>query len=155
MAVRMALSAPSFAQAARDYTDTTGGSLSAASLWRITQATGEKLAAHREAAATAASAPGQVDERVDAPRVAPHRPLSGIANLSTDGGMIHVREEGWKEVKISTLSAVSSRFDAKRDKEVVHLSQHSYTAWLGSADEFAPYQYAPRGCGADSTRWSS
>jgi hypothetical protein len=32
------------------------------------------------------------------------KPIRSQANLSTDGGMVLLREEGWKEVKMSVIS---------------------------------------------------
>jgi hypothetical protein len=96
----------------------------------------------KAAEALQASAPARRDEGSLRERVSPVDRLEGVANLSTDGGMIHLREEGWKEVKISTISAVEWTVDPASDEESVCLSRSSHVATLDNADGFAPYQYA-------------
>jgi hypothetical protein len=81
------------------------------------------------------------------------RPLTGAANLSTDGAMVLVREEGWKEVKLVAVSAVTVKTAGERaiqtprpsrraEDPLVELSDHSYQAGLWDADQMALYQYA-------------
>lgn len=141
--LRLSLSASSFARAAENFTDAVGAATSGTSLWRLTQRCGETLTKQKEAEARAVFAPAQREEPAAHRRIAPSASLAGrTANLSTDGGMIHIRTEGWKEVKLSTISAVEWLWDEDQETEVVQLSQHSYTASLDTADEFAPYQYA-------------
>lgn len=141
--LRLSLSAGSFERAAENFTDAVGAATSGTSLWRLTQRCGTKLTKQRKAEARCAFAPAQREEGVAHRRIAPTDSLAGqAANLSTDGGMVHIRSEGWKEVKLSTVSAVDWVWDEEEQTHVVHLSQHSYTASLDAADDFAPYQYA-------------
>jgi hypothetical protein len=141
--LRLSLSAGSFARAAENYTDAVGASTSGTSLWRLTQRCGKQLSEHRKVEAKTAFAPVQREEPPAHRRIAPAGSLAAQrANLSTDGGMVHIRSEGWKEVKLSAISAVKWVWDEEQETEVVHLSQHSYTASLATADDFAPYQYA-------------
>jgi hypothetical protein len=67
--------------------------------------------------------------------------------------MVLVREEGWKEVKVTTISAVtvkpaeerevSAEQPGRRDQDPwVTLNQHSYQAGLWDADRMALFQYA-------------
>jgi hypothetical protein len=62
--------------------------------------------------------------------------------VSLDGVMMHVREEGWKEVKIATFSRVDvTPAEGTGDPEV-HLSHHSYRAGLWDALQCAKQQGA-------------
>jgi hypothetical protein len=78
-------------------------------------------------------------------------PIGEQANLSTDGVMVLIRQEGWKEVKLSAISAVyldterprSPRHGQPADESrPVHLTRHSYQAGLWDADTMALHQYA-------------
>lgn len=63
-------------------------------------------------------------------------PLHGQANISTDGGMMLIRDEGWREFKLTAISAVRPR-----TPEEPLLERHSYQAGLWQADEMEPHQY--------------
>ena len=127
--------------------------MSAESLRRITEGWGHQVEVRRQAEAERASLPGQRDESPRARRVPESRPLTGAANLSTDGAMVLVREEGWKEVKLVAVSAVTVKTAGERaiqtprpsrraEDPLVELSDHSYQAGLWDADQMALYQYA-------------
>lgn len=68
-------------------------------------------------------------------------PIRGAANISTDGGMILVRGEGWKEAKLSTLSEVEPRPKQLTLERQVVLQGHSYQAGLWDADQMGQHQY--------------
>lgn len=97
---------------------------------------------------------GAIGESPRTRRVALKDAIAGIGNVSSDGTMVLIREEGWKEVKIATFSKVEvlepdseKRRQAQRKgkrgrEEIVRLSRHSYCAGLWDADTFGPYQYA-------------
>jgi hypothetical protein len=73
-------------------------------------------------------------------------PDSAVMNVSCDGVLINIRGEGWKEVKMVTISAVEAEVALERDEEKeVRLTRHSYRAGLWEAKEFAPQQWA-EGC---------
>jgi len=98
--------AQSFRLAAAAYRDAVGGSMSSDSLRRVTQGWGKQVDRQREEAAERALSP------VESPRerpIAEVAPIAGPANLSTDGGMVLIREEGWKEVKLTAISEVEVR----------------------------------------------
>jgi hypothetical protein len=63
-----------------------------------------------------------------------------------DGGMVHIRGEGWKEFKVGTVFDVELRLERDpHTHELVerpHAVDMSYTAVLGSVDEFAPALWA-------------
>ena len=122
--------------------------MSADSLRRITEGWGQQVEEQREIAAEKAT------RLVESPRerpIAEERPIIGQANLSTDGGMELIRGEGWKEVKMTTVSKVDVRpaeertgpEESRRAQDpVVKLKEHSYQAGLWEADEMARHQYA-------------
>jgi hypothetical protein len=106
----------------------------------------------REEAAERANAPAQRGESPQERRIVEVRPIAGQANLSTDGGMALVRGEGWKEVKLTTISEVEVRLAAERPAKesgasrraedlLVKLKGHSYQAGLWDADTMALHQY--------------
>ena len=125
--------------------------MSADSLASITEDWGRRIGAQRTAEAERASQPAQRGERHDERRVAEVEAINGQANLSTDGAMMLVRNEGWKEVKVVAVSEVQVRPSTARplaqpsrrdDDPWVELSRHSYQAGLWDADTMAQYQYA-------------
>lgn len=63
-----------------------------------------------------------------------------------DGGMVNIRDEGWKEMKVGTVFDVEQRLERDpltRDLvERPHGIHMTYTAVLGSADQFAPALWA-------------
>jgi hypothetical protein len=145
------LQAKSFALAAEAYGDAVGGAMSADSLQRITEGWGQAVEAHRQEEAERASAPAQRGERPQQRRIAEVEPILGPANVSTDGAMVLIREEGWKEVKLTAISAVQVGAAAARttggsgrraEDLLVKLSRHSYQAGLWDADAMALHQYA-------------
>ena len=112
---------------------------------------GQRVEVQRNQEATAANQPGQRGERLAQRRRAEVAPISTQANLSTDGAMVLVREEGWKQVKVVAISAVqtqpaSARVSTpprRRDVDLlVELQVHSYPAGLWDAATMAWYQYA-------------
>jgi len=151
VATRLGLQAKSFDLAADAFGDAVGRSMSADSLADITEDWGRRIGAQRTAEAEQANQPAQRGERPDQRRVVEVRAISGQANLSTDGAMMRVREEGWKEVKVVAVSEVQVQPATARKNEppsrrtddpLVELSQHSYQAGLWDADTMAKYQYA-------------
>ncbi len=153
MATRLGLQSKSFDLAAAGYTDAVGQSMSGDSIRRIAEGWGRQVEARREAEAAQANAPAQRGESPTTRRVAEQDPIQGAANVSTDGGMMLVRGEGWKEVKLAAISAVEVRPAEERPVQegkasqragdpVVTLKAHSYQAGLWDADTMARHQYA-------------
>jgi len=105
------------------------------SIWNQTQQYGSRLKAYVD----------RQSERVGMERVVlpppgcDHRKRKG---MSIDGGMVHIRGEGWKEVKVGAVFDVDLRLE--RDAETgelverPHGAQIAYTAVLGTVDEFSP-----------------
>lgn len=60
-----------------------------------------------------------------------------------DGALLHVREEGWKEVKVIAVSAVDKRDGPQEGEErEARLNLTSYRAGLWEAAIFADQQWA-------------
>ena len=148
VATRQGLQTQSFELAAAAYSDAVGGGMSRDSLRRITEGWGQQVEQQRQATAQRANAPGQVGESPCERRVTAVAPIRGQANISTDGGMVLVRGEGWKEVKLTAISEVevqaaetraapAERPSRRQADPVVLLKRHSYQAGLWDADTMA------------------
>lgn len=144
VATRQGLLGKSFELAAEAYSDATGGSISKDSLRRVTEGWGQRIEDKRKAEAEqvyAAEVP-QIVSRI----VTVNKPIQAQANISTDGGMVLLREEGWKEVKMSVISEVQPKEVTSAKPETlpeirILLVQHSYQAGLWNADEMGQHQY--------------
>jgi hypothetical protein len=63
--------------------------------------------------------------------------------VSLDGTTINLVGEGWREVRVATISAVEAVVQLERDEEqAVHLTRHSYRAGLWEVKECARQQWA-------------
>jgi hypothetical protein len=151
VATRLGLQAKSFAMAAAAFSDAVGRDISGDSVARLTEEWGRRVAEQRSAEAECANRPGRRGERLAQRRLAEVAPITTQANISTDGAMMLVRQEGWKEVKVVAISEVRSQpasartstQPSRRDTDpLVILSRHSYQAGLWDADTMALYQYA-------------
>lgn len=109
---------------------------------RLSKSTLENL--YREYGGHLAQLQEQEAERlaqVDAPEPAGEPDAETMA-ISMDGVMVHVRGEGWKEVKVASISAVESEGKGPGQEPEVHLGRHSYRAGLWEAGIFAKQQWA-------------
>jgi hypothetical protein len=95
--------------AAAGFSDAVGRSISGDSLARLTEGWGQQVAAQRTQEAVSANQPGQRGERLGVRRLEEVAPITTQANISTDGAMMLVRDEGWKEVKVVAISAVQTQ----------------------------------------------
>ena len=144
MAARQGLLGKSFELAAEAYSDATGAHMSKDSLRRVTEGWGQVVEEKREAEAKQlydAEVPQPVSKIV---RV--NKPIQELANISSEGGLVLLREEGWKEVKMSVISEVKSKMATSTKPEVspeirILLTRHSYQAGLWNADEMGQHQY--------------
>lgn len=144
MATRQGLLGKSFELAAEAYSDATGGSMSKDSLRRVTEGWGQVVEDKRKAEAEQIYAV-EVAQPVSQ-IVTVNKPIQDLANISSDGGMVLLREEGWKEVKMSVISEVKPKTAASTKQEVspeirILLTRHSYQAGLWNADEMGQHQY--------------
>lgn len=66
--------------------------------------------------------------------------------LSMDGGMVNIRGEGWREMKVGTVFDVEKRLERNPQTdeldEMAHGVNVHYTAVLGTKDEFTPALWA-------------
>lgn len=107
--------------------------VSQSSIWRCTQEAGAQFQALEEAERERATA---LPVRGSAPpRTAEAGPRMGV---SMDGASIHIRQEGWKELKLGVLFEVEVRpTPDKETGEVVdlaHAVHNSYVAHLGGPE---------------------
>lgn len=144
VAVRQGLQAKSFDLAAEAYEDAVGSAMSSDSLRRMTEGWGEKVEGRRKAEARQVYAEKcpLAAEKV----VAVDHPIQEQANVSSDGGMILLRKEGWKEVKMCVFSQVKvagvpPTLQEPRPAPKITLQKHSYQVGLWDADEMGQHQY--------------
>ena len=162
-ALRMGIEIASYERAAMTFSELMHLSLSKSSLQRMVKKYGGELVKQQEAEAEAmVKAPSKAEvEVVYRKRV---QPESETMSVSHDGNLIHIRGEGWKEVKIVAVSAVTTTTDEQSGEQQVQLSQHSYRAGLWDAATFANQQWVEaekRGlffakrlaCVADGAAW--
>lgn len=114
-------------------------SIPASTIWDLTQRYGERLRAY---AARQQAAVG-VERVVLPPAGADHdRPLG----ISLDGGMVHVRGEGWKEFKTGAVFDLMAVPELDQETGEWHDQVHgvhlAYQAVLGGVAEFAPALWA-------------
>ncbi len=73
----------------------------------------------------------------------------GRMGVSMDGGMINIRGEGWKELKVGSLFDVEVRLTADKESgdlvEQAHAVNNSYTAHLGGPEIFGQMVWAEAG----------
>lgn len=66
--------------------------------------------------------------------------------LSMDGGMVNIRAEGWRELKIGAVFDVETRLERSPQThdldEMAHAVNIHYTAILGTKDDFKPALWA-------------
>ncbi len=163
-AVRLGVEIASFERAAETLESLTTVSMSASSMQRLVVASGQAVVEAQAAEARAiVEVPKQAEEAVWRESVEPD---SEVMAVSSDGVMIHLREEGWKEVKAVSISAVSHEENEENEvgeREGV-LTQHSYRAGLWDAATFTNHHWAEacrRGvdqaqtvvCLSDGARW--
>ena len=115
--------------------------LPATTIWRQTQRWGQAFQQAEEAAQSHAE---QVETRAGV--VAGEARTSQRLGVSMDGVMVHLRTEGWKELKLGCLFEIVPR-ERKDDQtqELVEVGQAqslSYTAYLGGPEVFGQRLWA-------------
>jgi hypothetical protein len=111
----------------------------ASSIWRQTQRHGERLQAVVEHQRDEVSV-----ERVVLPAVQyDHDQRKGV---SMDGGMVNIRDEGWRELKVGAVFDVDLRLERNPQTqeldEMAHGVNVHYTAVLGTKEDFTPALWA-------------
>lgn len=145
---RQGLMGKSFGLAAEAVSDAVGCSISRESVRQVTQGWGGLVEEARQELVEAVFDPLRAEPAMPVPV----KPIVKQATLSSDGGMIHIRGEGWKEVKMTVISAVrpktaaelvpptDSRRYAPYEPQMM-IENHSYQAGLWDADTAGQYQY--------------
>lgn len=130
---------PSYRRAVASFEALTKVPLSKSSLANLIREYGGALVAQQaQEAEQVVSVPSR--EATICPRMEPQAEAERMA-VSLDGVMVHLREEGWKEVKVATFSTVDVT-PAEEGEPQVHLTHHSYRAGLWDAVQFAKQQGA-------------
>ncbi len=116
-------------------------SISDTSIWRRAQKWGERVRVLEQAQAKAAVGLPQRGRVVQG--AVPHeRPMGG----AMDGGMINIREEGWKELKVGTVFDVEPRYEwdplTQATTLQAHAARNSYVAVLGGPEAFGQHLWA-------------
>ena len=111
----------------------------ASSIWRQTQRHGERLQAAVEHQREQVSV-----ERVVLPEVQyDHDQRKGV---SMDGGMVNIRDEGWRELKVGAVFDIETRLERNPQtqelEEMAHGENVHYTAVLGSREPFTTALWA-------------
>ena len=104
MALRQAVELGSFVRAARNFSELTGVPISDSSLQRLVVETGTTVVQADAQEAEAMVRVAKEEEGVTYRRIP--EPDSEVMALSADGVMVHLREEGWKEARVASVSAV-------------------------------------------------
>jgi len=108
--------------------------VSSSSIWRQTQTYGEQMQDYVEYQREQVSV-----ERIQLPDAKhDHNQRKGI---SMDGGMVNIRGEGFRELKVGTVFDVEHRLERNPQTQELHEMAHgvhvAYTAVLGSKDIFS------------------
>ena len=115
--------------------------ISRSSVWREAQVWGARIAEIEEAERIVANALPGIRDILR--REAQSGPRLGVA---MDGSMIHIRGEGWKELKIGCVFEVEVRPTRDREtgdrEDVAHAVNNSYRAHLGGPEHFGEAVWA-------------
>jgi len=115
--------------------------VSQSQIWSQTQAAGEKFQAREQAQNQAAlNLPKRNESAVI--KTDPDLRLGG----SLDGGMMYIREEGWKEFKAGCIYQIETEFSYKRKTQAweagPHARDNTYVAHLGEPDPIGQLLWA-------------
>ena len=113
--------------------------VSSSSIWRQTQMYGKQMKDYLEHQREQVSV-----ERIQLPDAKhDHDQRKGI---SMDGGMVNIREEGFRELKVGTVFDIEPRLERNPQTQELHEMAHGvnllYTAVFGSKDVFSPALWA-------------
>jgi len=139
-AVRLGTEIASYERTSRFLQELIGISFSKSSLQRLTGELGRAAAGHAAQVARAMTQVPKGEEQVVWRK--PPEPASETIAVSADGVMVHLRQEGWKEVKVMSVSAVTQELDAATGTSNPLLSQHSYCAGVWDVAAFTPHYWA-------------
>lgn len=103
-------------------------SVPTATVWTVVERQGHRLAQHGQREAERV---GLERTRWEQSQYAP-RACKGI---SLDGGMVYIRQEGWKELKAGVVGDIEREWTPTR--QAVHLTRQHYTAVIGAVERFS------------------
>lgn len=113
--------------------------ISGTSVWRRVKRWGEEFAGVEKLMQVKAYLPGEREE------LDRNRSL-GRMGAGMDGTMIHVREEGWKELKVGSVFEIEKRKrkdqETKEEIEIGHAVKNGYVTHLGGPDVFGQKMWA-------------
>ncbi len=116
--------------------------ISDSSIWRRAQEGGERFQEVLKAEEEKANRLGKRPEGGFHRR----RAAKGRMGSAMDGTMIHIREEGWKELKVGCVFKVEVRsmhdHEADKVKKQAHAVENSYVAHLGGPEIFGQRMWA-------------
>ncbi len=126
-----------------------GVAISDSSLWRRLGKWGERIKVQEALRSAASSAPPPRSEIQRGER------RSGVdMGVAMDGAMIHVRQEGWKELKVGAVFEIEVRPEAMPEsgemEDRAHAVNSSYVAHLGGPEKFGQMLWAE----AQRRHWS-
>lgn len=124
LALRQGVEIPSYARGAENFTELTGVPLSESTLQRLVVEYGNALVRAEEQEAAAMVGVPKEEEAVQWRKIP--KPDSDIMAVSADGVMIHLRDEGWKETKVMSVSALLPADESTTGAAPYQLKQHSY-----------------------------
>ena len=131
MALRQAVELSSYARAAENFSELTNVSISASSMQRLVLEYGTEVLKAEASEAEAMVCVAKEEEGVSYRRIP--EPDSEVMAVSADGVMVHLREEGWKEAKVASVSAAPVGEAGEKAEGELRLTKHSYRAGLWDA----------------------
>ena len=136
----MGLEARSFAIGAALWEQLVGGRVSRETVRKVTEGWGEEVMARRQEEVDVVHR--VVARSAEAEEIEERDPLQGRVCVATDGGMVRIRGEGWREAKMTAISAIEEREARGEEEDKVALTRTSYQGGIWDADTLARYQYA-------------
>ena len=140
MALRQAVELGSFVRAARNFSELTGVPISDSSLQRLAVEIGTKVVNADAQEIEAMVRVPREGEGVTWRRIP--EPDSEVMLVSVDGVMVHLREEGWKEARVASVSAAPVRQAGEKAENELRLTRHSYRPGLWDAKSFTNHYWA-------------
>ena len=140
MALRQAVELGSYVRAAENFSELTNVSISASSMQRLVLEYGTEVVKAEASEAEAMVCVAAEEEGVMWRRIP--EPDSEVMAVSADGVMVHLREEGWKEAKVASVSAAPVGEAGEKAEGELRLTKHSYRAGLWDAKTFTNHSWA-------------
>ena len=140
MALRQAVELNSYERAAHYFSELTNVSISASTLQRLVMEYGTEVVIAETKEAEAMVCVPEEEEGVTWRRIP--EPDSQTMVVSADGVMVHLRDEGWKEARLASISAVPVCEVGEKTEGALRLEKHSYRAGLWDAKQFTNHYWA-------------